>query len=217
MNSSSFTLSETCVASISTGTPPNIPALGGAEPWGIALLSIAVLLLTGTLLIAIGRKGNRTRTAPRTFLAASALAILITTTTFVFVPPLPANAAPPNTSPSVEYSAGCSLIRVDQVITPDSFSNILPGDEFTVIEARVTNVYSTPVLVTLSMVEEPTIGASSQIELHTLVSGSTDELIRLAPGESAAAALAARLPLNTDNSAQGAGLTATLIFSATEQ
>lgn len=217
MNGSSLALSETCVASVSNGAPPAIPALGGAEPWGIALLSIAVLLVAGTLLLVIGRRRNRARSTPHEFLAASALALLLTVATFGLAPPSPANAAPPSSSPSVEYSAGCSLIRVDQVAAHEGTSNMLPGDQVILLEARVTNVYSAPVLVTLSAAGEPSGGVGAPVVLHAFATGSTSGQIRLAPGESAATSLAAQLPLDTDNSAQGASLTATLIFSATEQ
>lgn len=176
----------------------------GVLAWAVVA---AVLVVLGVAVLAVWwmRRARR---------AAVALLLVGLVTLVVAGPqaPAPAQAA----ASDVVYSAGCTLITIDEtgVVLDPVTSSLLPGDSATAITAPVENVFAGAV----ELSGEAAFGTgplAAQLSTAVLFDGVPGP-VTLAAGEGVVVTVVVSLPTHVDDAAQGHTVDVELVLTAAE-
>lgn len=194
---------DSCVATIDT-----LPATGadGGLIWIIAAIGMAVLGL-GLFAVLAARTRRAAPAAPAALAALAALGVAAA----VLVPATPAAAAG-----EVDYGAGCTLIRIDDVaVPPAAAATLVPGSEITVLTATVRNPTSGPVRIRLS--PELVSGVRPGITVTGFAGAEPTTSFELAPGAARTVSVHVALAADAGNELQGLQSPTRLVLTAEQR
>ncbi|MEV7694460.1 hypothetical protein AB0N73_14145 [Microbacterium sp. NPDC089189] len=191
---------DSCVAMIDT-----LPATGadGGLIWIIAAIGAGGLAF-GLLML---RAARTRRGAPAALAVLAALGVAAA----VLVPATPAAAAG-----SVDYGAGCTLMRIDDVaVPPASAATLVPGSEVAVLTATVRN--PTPAAIRIHLSPELLSGARPGITVTGFAGAEPTTSFELAPGAARTVSVHVALATDAGNELQGLTSPTRLVLTAEQR
>jgi hypothetical protein len=198
-------VTQTCTAVVALAETGADGLLAGALG-GVALAAAGLVVL---LLLVLVRSERR---------SARALVVLLALGVAVLALPGPHTASPAHAAASdVDYSAGCTLIVVDEatLVFEPVTANLLPGDDVRAIQAVVENRFAGDIELDADALlgSGPLAGV---LEVEVLIDGGAAPVV-LAPGARALVEVHVALAAGVSNAAQAQTVTIDLVLTASER